>query len=139
MAPKSHAPTSHAAGSINERAVVAWDGRRTASRAFFDAMHILETKSNVTIVTIGGPKTGKTQDQIDLQTIMKRHGVDAKHLFLPRTEKSIATTLLDVCREENAGLLVMGAYEHSKLAEDIWGGVTSQILEETHLPLFLSH
>lgn len=139
VAPKSHAPASHAAGSINEKAVVAWDGRRTASRAFFDAMHILETKSNVTIVTIGGPKTGKKQDQIDLQTIMKRHGVDAKHLFLPRTEKSIATTLLDVCKQENAGLLVMGAYEHSKLAEDIWGGVTSQVLEETHLPLFLSH
>lgn len=132
-------PKAFHTDTINEKAVVAWDGRRTAARAFFDAMHILETKSEVTIVTIEGAKSHQHQDQIDLETIMQRHGVKAEHIFLPRTDKPIGSMLLDVCKEKDAGLLVMGAYEHSKLAEDIWGGVTAKVMAETHLPIFVSH
>ena len=38
-----------------------------------------------------------------------------------------------------AGILVMGAYEHSKFSEDLLGGVTRDILENADLPLLMSH
>jgi nucleotide-binding universal stress UspA family protein len=33
----------------------------------------------------------------------------------------------------------MGAYEHSKFSEDLWGGVTRDILVDAHLPVMMSH
>lgn len=133
VAPKKYLPTE-----INEHAVVAWDGRRTASRAFFDSMQVLETKNRVSIVSVGEPGSIPMSSEIDLPTILARHGVKAKHTFLPNVG-SIADTLLNHCAEVGAGLLVMGAYEHSKLSEDLFGGVTSSVIRRTTVPLFLSH
>lgn len=47
--------------------------------------------------------------------------------------------LLQACKEVGASMLVMGAFERSKLSEDIFGGVTAEVLKKTHLPVFLSH
>lgn len=132
------APKTHSEVEINEHAVVAWDGRRTASRAFFDAMQVLETKKKVSIVTVGKPGCIPISTEIDLPTILARHGVAADHTYLPNVG-SIAHTLLEHCATVGAGLLVMGAYEHSKISEDLFGGVTSSVLQNTNVPLFLSH
>lgn len=132
------APKSFRAPEIKEKAVVAWDGRRTAARAFFDAMQVLETKDLVEIVTIGKPGDDPHPKAIDLTTILERHGVRARHHFLP-AKGSVAKTVLSFCTEVDAGLLVMGAYQHSKLGEDLFGGVTSSVLSESRIPVFLSH
>ncbi|HZF46292.1 MAG TPA: universal stress protein, partial [Sphingomonadaceae bacterium] len=39
----------------------------------------------------------------------------------------------------NAGMLVMGAYGHSRLRENILGGVTRGMLQKAKLPLLLAH
>ncbi|WP_120631510.1 universal stress protein [Ruegeria sp. EL01] len=132
------APKKYGSAEINENAVVAWDGRRTASRAFFDAMQVLETKSRVSIVSVGEPGSIPMSSEIDLPTIFARHGLEAEHTFLPAFG-TIADTLLAHCAEVGAGLLVMGAYQHSKLSEDLFGGVTSSVIQTTSVPLFLSH
>ena len=132
------APKGFAAPQIIEKAVFAWDGKRTAARAFFDAMQILETKEQVEIVIIGKPDHEAVPKALDLVTILARHDVKAHHHHIPQSG-SVADTLLGFCREVDAGLLVMGAYEHSKLSEDLFGGVTTSVLKETDLPLFLSH
>ena len=46
-------PRDGAPEALGDRAFVAWDGRRSAARALADAMQILETKSLVTILTVG--------------------------------------------------------------------------------------
>ena len=51
----------------------------------------------------------------------------------------IGATILDACDETGAGLLIMGAYEHSKFSEDLLGGVTRDILEKAQLPVLMSH
>jgi nucleotide-binding universal stress UspA family protein len=132
------APRTYRAPEINEKAVVAWDGRRTAARAFFDAMQILETKKTVEIVTIGKAERSPVPKPIDLVTILARHKVEARHHFIPLSG-SIAESVLAFCDTAKAGQLVMGAYEHSKLSEDLFGGVTTSVLRQTTLPLFLSH
>jgi nucleotide-binding universal stress UspA family protein len=131
-------PKSFSSPEIKERAVVAWDGRRTASRAFHDAMQVLETKDAVEIVTIGDPGDFPQLDAIDLPTILERHGVAATHHYV-QPRGSIAETILSFSKDVDAGLLVMGAYQHSKLSEDLFGGVTSSVLREAEIPLFLSH
>lgn len=54
-------------------------------------------------------------------------------------ERSISAATLDTCREVDAGLLVMGAYEHNRTFEQLFGGVTHDIIENAHLPVLLSH
>ena len=41
--------------------------------------------------------------------------------------------------EEDADLLVMGGYGHSRLREMLVGGVTRHMLEHTTLPVLFSH
>ncbi|MQY43978.1 universal stress protein [Epibacterium sp. SM1969] len=132
------APKSFRNPNIIEKAVVAWDGRRTAARAFFDAMQVLETKDSVEIVTVGNQGDFAQPKSIDLATILERHGVTANHHFIP-AKGSIAETILSFCNDVKAGMLVTGAYQHSKLSEDLFGGVTSSIMKDTKIPLFLSH
>jgi len=55
---------------------------------------------------------------------------------------------LDIEAEANEGLMeaalgydlvVMGADEHAKLAEDLFGGVTNTVLKKGEIPVLLSH
>lgn len=133
VAPKMHMPVE-----INDHVVVAWDGQRSASRAFFDAMQVLETMNRLSIVTVGEPGCIQMSTEIDLPTILARHGVAVKHSFLPNMG-SVAETLLRHCADVGAGMLVMGAYEHSKLSDDLFGGTTSSVIQRATVPLFLSH
>jgi nucleotide-binding universal stress UspA family protein len=47
-------------------------------------------------------------------------------------------TLLDAAGAENADLLVMGAYGHSRLREIVLGGATRDVLRHARLPVLLS-
>jgi nucleotide-binding universal stress UspA family protein len=71
--------------------------------------------------------------------LLARHGIPAEQVIRPGGSAGIARTILDTCSEVGAGLLIMGAYEHSKFAEDLLGGVTREILDTAHLPVLMSH
>ena len=132
-------PQNYAATEINEHALVAWDGKRAAARALVDAMHILQTKSRVTVLTIGKGDTLPTRAGDDVLTLLRHHGVVAELLLRPQGRDGIGRTILNTCAEVGAGLLVMGAYEHSKFSEDILGGVTRDIFSHTTIPVLMSH
>ncbi|HRO16049.1 MAG TPA: universal stress protein [Paracoccus sp. (in: a-proteobacteria)] len=130
-------PPDYAAPAIVETAVVAWDGKRASVRALADAMHILGTKEKVTMLSIGAdPVPGHGQDVLRLLSL---HGVEADLAVRAPGPGGIGRTILQACRELGAGLLIMGAYEHSKFSEDLLGGVTRDILEHAELPVLMSH
>jgi nucleotide-binding universal stress UspA family protein len=52
---------------------------------------------------------------------------------------SIAGAILELQARLNAGLIVMGAYAHSRIAALIWGSVTRELVDKTTVPLFLHH
>lgn len=132
-------PQNYAATEINEHALVAWDGKRAAARALGDAMHILQTKSRVTVLTIGKTDALPKRAGDDILTLLGRHGISADLLLRPQGRDGIGRTILNTCAEVGAGLLVMGAYEHSKFSEDILGGVTRDIFSHTPIPVLMSH
>ncbi|GIX14913.1 MAG: universal stress protein A [Paracoccaceae bacterium] len=130
-------PKGYHTEELNEHALVAWDGGRAAARALADAMQILETKQEVTVLTVGDPaETGVLRD---VTIHLQRHGIRVTPLIKPRGGKRVANIILDTCAEVGAGLLVMGAYEHPKFAEDLFGGVTNSVLTGTHIPVLMSH
>lgn len=130
-------PAAYAAPAIVETALVAWDGKRAAARALADAMHILGTKDTVTLLVIADDPA--SVDVSDILRLLDAHGVAAELQVRPAGPGGVGRTILDACAETASGLLVMGAYEHSKFAQDLVGGVTRDILENAALPVLMSH
>jgi len=128
-------PNGYEADQLADHALIAWDGKRSAARALGDAMNYLETKPKVTILCVGKEATPGV-DQ--LLKSLERHGVET-NLLVKQPEISIGNTILQTLDEVGAKLLVMGAYEHSKFAQDIFGGVTHAVMNDCPVPVFLSH
>lgn len=128
-------PNAYKTEGLAKHAVVAWDGKRSAARALGDAMSILENKAKVTILSVGK----EAPEGIDrLMLNLERHGIDAELAVRPR-KKSVGFTVLETVEELGAELIVMGAYEHSKFSHDFFGGVTTDVMKEAPVPVFMSH
>ncbi len=132
-------PAGYRGSVFNNKAVVAWDGGRAAARALADAMQILETEVSVEIVSVGRSPLAGSLPGINVQTILDRHDVNVTLTELPKGRTSIADTLVEHCDATGAGLLVMGAYEHSPLREGLIGGVTHDIALRARIPVLMSH
>jgi nucleotide-binding universal stress UspA family protein len=132
-------PDAYNTEQLASHALVAWDGKRSAARALNDAMHILEEKPRkVTVVTVGSG-LDKMPDSADILTHLERHGIHAEHIERSKIGKSIANTIQQTAAELDAKLIVMGAYEHSKFSQDLFGGVTHEVIRNTRVPVFMSH
>lgn len=125
--------------ALGNRAVVAWDGQRAAARALSDAMQILETKELVTILTVARGGGDQPRSVERLREHLGRHGIASEWVSADAKGRTIASTIVDWCREHTPDLLVMGAYEHSKFREDLVGGVTNSVLRHAPAPVLLAH
>ncbi len=132
-------PRGHRPERIHETAVVAWDGQRAATRAVTDAMQILETKQKVDVLSIEDGSVRPALPGIDIVTALSRHGVNAQRVRREGPSRKKGQEILRYCDEVEAGLLVMGAYEHSVFRERILGGTTQHILGNATLPVLMSH
>jgi len=46
---------------------------------------------------------------------------------------------MNYCTENKPDVLVMGAYGHARLREDLFGGVTRHILKNMTVPVLMAH
>lgn len=116
--------------------LVGWDGSRQSLKAVKGALPLLQQAERVE-VCIFEPK-GDAPGQ-SIATMLARHDVAVEVAALPRPSGSVASALAQRAREIGAGLLVMGAYGHSRFRESIIGGVTRDSLEDVTMPLLLAH
>lgn len=128
-------PHGYESDKLADHALIAWDGKRSSARAIGDAMHYLESKPKVTIVCIGKNAVPGTDK---LLQSLERHGVQPE-LLVQQRAGAISDTILMTADEIGAKLIVMGAYEHSKFAQDLFGGVTNEVMKNAKVPVFLSH
>lgn len=120
-------------------AVLAWDGERAAARALADAMPLLEDKQKLTVLHVGKEQDVRQPGQ-DIMEHLSRHDLDVSLDVQPGGGGvSTSDIILNTCAETDAGLLVMGAYEHSRFSEMILGGVTRDVVAQSHIPVLMSH
>lgn len=127
-------PNGYEAETLSDRALVAWDGKRSSVRALGDAMDILAEKSHVTLLSVGSTPHGTDR----MLANMQRHGVTVDSRTVDR-QGSIAKTILAEAASDASKLIVMGAFEHSKFAHDLFGGVTTDVIASTTVPVFMAH
>ena len=121
------------------RAMVAWNGSREAKRALDDALPFLKVCNRVDLVVVETRRAPVAGDLPALVGHLQRHGVTAAVWRLQGIEESVADALRRHCAQTKADLLVLGAYSHSKVGEQVFGGVTRSLLRNPPAPLFLSH
>ena len=123
-----------------DRVVIAWDGSAPATRAVHDALPILRLAGSVEILTITEEKPLILHlHGADLARHLSAHGIAAQHNDLRFTGGSVGTQLVEAAADRRAGLLIMGAYGHSRFKQMIFGGATRSLLKQVVLPVLLSH
>jgi nucleotide-binding universal stress UspA family protein len=123
------------------RIVVAWNQSREAMVAVRAALPFLRVAEQVNVAVIDPPQYGPERSDPGglLCQFLVRHGVRAEVSVLARTQPRVSDVLQRHLREQDAGMLVMGAYGHSRFREAIIGGATRDMLEEAEVPVFLAH
>jgi nucleotide-binding universal stress UspA family protein len=123
-----------------EHIAVAWDASRVAARALGDALPLLAKGGRVSVLTVQGdkPLTG-THLANALASSLEKRGVSAKPIEVTLGQKTIAEALQDTALSEDAQLLAMGGFGHSRIRDFILGGATNGVLAQLKLPTLISH
>lgn len=121
------------------RIAVAWDGSSAASRALYDAMPLLVAADEVMVMSAPGDKRIDRSDVSGLTDYLLRHGIAMRFVQVDIETLDIGLALQHRARSEGAGLLVMGAYGHSRFQQFILGGATRHVLDNLQLPVMMSH
>jgi nucleotide-binding universal stress UspA family protein len=132
------------AGNINlppKRVTIAWNERREAARAVFDALPLLRQAEAVNVLSL---TTGRTNTVSDLPgaeicATLSRHGIKCEATTAQALAPDVGSEILRHAKAFGSDLLVMGCYGHSRLREFILGGASRDILAQTDIPVLLSH
>ncbi len=124
-----------------KRVVVAWDESHEALTAVRAAMPILKSAEVVNITLVDPPS--HAPDRSDpggaLSLMLSRHGIQAEVSVLAKTMPRISDVIARHVKDQNADMLVMGAYGHSRIRESILGGATRNTLQMTEVPVLMAH
>jgi nucleotide-binding universal stress UspA family protein len=137
LVPKTYEPSE-----IGRRVVVAWNGRREATRAVFDALPLLQAAQDVIVVWVNPQQEGEKAGDLpgfDICAALARHGVRCEATQNIRPSVDIGNTLLDTVKAQAADLLVMGCYGHWRVREFVFGGASRHVLEHMVVPVLMSH
>jgi hypothetical protein len=100
-----------------KKVLVAWNGRREAARAVFDALPILQLANEVRVVWVNPQSEHELPGDIpvaDICTALARHAVKCEAIDQLRPNVNAGETLLACAEECRADLLVMGCYGHAR-------------------------
>ena len=134
LVPQNLAPSPY------QHVMIAWDGSRVATRAVADARDFLRLAKTVTIAVVTDEKTLPEENPaLKLVDYLDRHNINTAVALVQAQRRPIGRALQEHALEIGAGLMVMGAFGHSRLRDFVMGGATTGILRDLKLPVLLSH
>jgi nucleotide-binding universal stress UspA family protein len=120
--------------------LVAWKDVREARRAVFDALPILAAATEVTIAEIpenDSQRAAAVSNVADVVEWLHRHGITA-HPVVPEKAVGAIEGIDKIAANVGAGVVVAGAYGHSRFREWVLSGVTRHLATESRRCAFLS-
>jgi nucleotide-binding universal stress UspA family protein len=122
--------------------ICGYNGSKESARAVHDALPFLKKADDVRLIWVDPSLETETAGALpgaDMAESLDRHGVRATAESMPTNGINPAEALLMRARDLGSGMIVMGAYGHSRLREFVLGGATRQALSGLSIPLVLSH
>jgi nucleotide-binding universal stress UspA family protein len=120
--------------------LIAWKDTTEARRAVADALPLLRKATDVTVVEIVEEQANRPAALSrvkDVAAWLSRHGVNASEQ-VPEECGEAGALLERIASEVGAGVIVAGAYGHSRLREWILGGVTRRLVNPSNRCSLLS-
>ncbi len=123
-----------------EHVLIAWKDTRETRRAVADALPLLEQAGQVSVVEVAEHTDLEDAEArvADVADWLKRNGIGAQGLAIAAAG-DVAVQLDTLARERDVGLMVAGAYGHTRLREWAFGGVTQQALMHPRRCTLVSH
>jgi nucleotide-binding universal stress UspA family protein len=115
----------------------AWNGSREAARALGAGLPFMAGASKIVAIVAG--KNVAENDAKPLEAYMARQGLKIEIARADVPTIQAGPHVLAEARRHGCGLLVMGAYTHSRLRQLVFGGVTRHILQNADLPVLMAH
>jgi len=132
-------PPSAPMAALPDAVVIAWKATPEAARAVTAAMPFLSIAKLIVIMTVAEDATALEEEgSARLMANFRWHGFAGSVRHLDPDAHGPAETLLAAAREQ-AALLVMGGYGHSRLREWIFGGFTQRVLRAAEIPVLIAH
>ncbi|WP_176038775.1 universal stress protein [Brucella tritici] len=121
--------------------MLAWNSKPEAVNAAKAALSMLKSAENTHVVLVDPDSSyfkNGGEPGADIATFLARHGVSTTVEQLASGERRTADVLRQHALEIGCDMIVMGAYGHPRILEQIFGGVTESIIEECKVPVFLA-
>jgi nucleotide-binding universal stress UspA family protein len=117
---------------------VAWKRGPESARALAASLPLLSRSTGeISVLGVGEPdEPGNLTPVVDY---LAMHGIRARGRTIPDRAGGTGAILLEEAGRHGAGLLVMGAYSHSRWRELVLGGVTHHVLKYARLPVLFAH
>ncbi|WP_428650681.1 universal stress protein [Roseibium sp.] len=139
--PVLYVPKDSGDRAIGKRIAIAWNAQREAARAVSDALPFLSGCEELHVFLVD-PQVGDNEHGedpgTDIALVLSRHGLKVSVQNIASAGRPVSEALRAMAGEFEIDLMVMGAYGHSRLRENILGGTTREMLENNEIPLFLS-
>lgn len=134
-------PRNYQGEPIPGTVIAGWDGGMQALRAITAALPLLAHAAIVKLVVINPDVLSELhgdQPGADMALWLARHGAKVE-VVVEHTRATTGDALCALARANGAGLLVSGAFGHSRYREWMLGGTTRELLERTPIPLLIAH
>ncbi|MDE2445338.1 MAG: universal stress protein [Alphaproteobacteria bacterium] len=118
--------------------MLSWNNSRESARAAFDALAFMQRAKRTKIAIVDASQRGQMEGANIAET-MDRNGVKCEIVNVVSTGSNVGETLLRTAHEQGSGLLILGAYGHTRLTEWVFGGATRHVLRHFNLPILMSH
>lgn len=119
--------------------VVSWNGSLEAARVIGQSIDLLRDAERVSIIHVDS-RLAVRERPADLGAYLRWHGIVT--FCLPAVSSKddwIGETILSQARQQDATMLVMGAYTHSRYRGFLLGSVTRHVLDHADIPLLMAH
>jgi len=126
---------------LTDSVMIAWDESPECWHAVSAAIPFMHLAKSVWVISVDRDASNRKASQAEVLAYLRCHGIGATaQVVAPEESLSVGDTLLAAGAEYEAGLLVMGAYSHSRLREMFLGGATRHILKNASArPVLLAH
>jgi len=117
------------------RALLAYDGSAKAEEALFVSTYLAgRWQVPLVVVAVAEAERVAAKALARAQAYAKEHGVEAS---LVERRGAVGETILDVAREHESELIVMGGYGFSPVLEIVLGSAVDQVLRQSRQPVLI--
>lgn len=124
-----------------KRVVAAWNATREARRALSDALPYIAMAEQTTLLIVDPESRQDRHGElpgVDAARQLARHGGNVCTRSESSYGRAINEVILSVAAQEDADLVVMGAYSKPRTRQLLFGGVTRSMLSGIRYPLLIS-